>query len=353
MIRDQWYVVLESREVGEAPAGFLRLGERMVFWRDGAGRVVCHVDKCAHRGASLALGDVMGEGADKRLRCPFHGLEYDPTGRCALIPANGRGAPVPDGFELSTYPTRESRGFVWIWWGEGEPEGEPRFFEDIGLELSYSTFQDPWDNHYGRSIENQLDVAHLPFVHRTTIGRGNRTLVEGPGVMKVEDGLLVYVFNKADDGSRPRRGDELIVPPPGREQKLEFLFPNLWQNYITARLRVLAAFVPVAEDRTIAYFRFYQSFVRIPILRGIVNALGDRMNAVIAHQDRRIVNTQVPKADATGCGELLFPGDSAIMEYRKMVIAAKRKAAEAAKRKAEAASAAPAAESAAPAQGER
>jgi hypothetical protein len=25
-------------------------------------------------------------------------------------------------------------------------------------------------------IENQLDVAHLPFVHHNTIGRGNRTL---------------------------------------------------------------------------------------------------------------------------------------------------------------------------------
>jgi phenylpropionate dioxygenase-like ring-hydroxylating dioxygenase large terminal subunit len=37
MIRDQWYVVLESAEIGRRPAGFLRMGERLVFWRDDSG----------------------------------------------------------------------------------------------------------------------------------------------------------------------------------------------------------------------------------------------------------------------------------------------------------------------------
>ncbi len=31
MIRDQWYVVLESDEVGNRPIGVTRLGEKMVF----------------------------------------------------------------------------------------------------------------------------------------------------------------------------------------------------------------------------------------------------------------------------------------------------------------------------------
>ena len=32
--------------------------------------------------------------------------------------------------------------------------------------------RDPWDAHYSRVIENQLDVPHVPFIHHNTIGRG-------------------------------------------------------------------------------------------------------------------------------------------------------------------------------------
>src|SRR5260370_4656659 len=35
---------------------------------------------------------------DGCLECPYHGLRFDASGRCVLIPANGIGAPVPDGF---------------------------------------------------------------------------------------------------------------------------------------------------------------------------------------------------------------------------------------------------------------
>ncbi len=32
MIRHQWYVVLDSREVKNRPVGVTRLGEKWVFW---------------------------------------------------------------------------------------------------------------------------------------------------------------------------------------------------------------------------------------------------------------------------------------------------------------------------------
>ncbi len=326
MIANQWYVVVESVEVGARPAGFLRMGERMIFWRDDAGKVVCHVDRCAHRGASLALGKVVPGG---HIQCPFHGIEYDASGRATVIPANGRSAVVPEGFRLKTYPTHEEHGLIWIWWGDRGPDdalpAAPKFFDDIPEGMSFSTKRDPWDNHYSRSIENQLDMAHLPFVHHNTIGKGGMEVVDGPGILLTDGGFSVYVYNRHDDGSPARRSTEVLVPKTTTTQKLEFLFPNLWENYITEKLRILAAFVPVDGGRTLVYLRFYQSFMRIPLLRGLVHAVGDAMNLVIAHQDRRIVNTQVPKAVGTGSGELLFPGDAAIMEYRRMRLEAEKR----------------------------
>ena len=323
MIRNQWYVVLESDEVGETPRGVIRLGERIVFWRDAEGKARCHLDKCAHRGASLALGKIV----NGHIQCPFHGLEYDPSGRCVLIPANGRAAPVPEGFKLEGYPVHEARGFIWIYWGEpgcAAPATPPKFFDDIGPELVWSSVVDPWDNHYSRVIENQLDQAHLPFVHHNTIGRGNRTVVDGPGISRIEEGFFVYVFNRVDDGSPRRTSEEVPVPDLSRDYKLEFRFPNLWENYISDKVRIVAAFVPVDETKTLLYLRFYQSFMKFPGPRHLVMALAGFFNLIVAHQDRRVVETQLPKADGTGTGELLFPGDLPIMEYRKMRIEARR-----------------------------
>jgi phenylpropionate dioxygenase-like ring-hydroxylating dioxygenase large terminal subunit len=58
---------------------------------------------------------------------------------------------------------------------------------------------------YTRAIENQLDVSNLPFVHRTTIGRGNRTLVNGPIVELEGDVLNVWVSNEVDMGQIPKK----------------------------------------------------------------------------------------------------------------------------------------------------
>jgi len=323
MIRNQWYAILDSKELGARPLGTLRMGERLILWRDGSGRPVCHVDRCAHRGASFTLGKVLCE-REHRLMCPFHGLEYDEKGICRKIPANGAAEPVPEAFRLKTYPARDLHGFIWIFWAEegAQPEGEPRWFEDLGDDMLSSTVADPWANHYSRSIENQLDMAHLPFIHHNTIGRGGATVVDGPGILMREGAMFVYTYNRLDDGSPRRSTEEVKAPDPDKPFKLEFIFPNVWENYINDKLRIAAAFAPVDQENTVVYLRFCQSFMKVPIIRSLVQLSGNRMNLIIAHQDRRVVETQVPKADGRGAGENLFPGDRPIMEYRKMRIEA-------------------------------
>ena len=314
MIRNQWYAVLESAEVSRRPIGVLRLGERLVFWRDAAGRVVCLLDRCAHRGAALSAGAVRGD----RLQCPFHGLEYDEAGKCRLVPANGRAAPVEARFRVGRYPTHEAHGLIWIFWGdERRAIAPPRFFEDLDDSFTWASLRDPWNAHYSRAIENQLDVSHLPFVHRTTIGRGGATLVDGPVLKWLEaDRFRVFVFNRRDDGGRPRKPSELPLEPEP-EFHLEFIYPNLWQNHISAEVRVVVAFAPVDENRTILYLRFYQRFVRIPVLRGLVCRLAMPYNRRILHQDRRVVTTQVPVRSDLRIDEELFQADGPIVEYRR------------------------------------
>lgn len=315
MIPRQWYVVLDSREVRDKPVGVTRLGEKLVFWRDAEGQVHCLRDRCAHRGVALSKGKLLPSG---RLQCPFHGFEYDASGRVRVIPANSRQAPVPEQFRVQAYPTYEAHDFIWIWWGEEPPEDlkPPRFFEDLGEEFSYAQAVDPWKAHYSRVIENQLDPIHLPFVHHNTIGRGNRTIVDGPVVRWAGDDMFyVYVHSRVDDGTPPLQPEEVEVSQD--QVYLEFVFPNLWQNHISEDVRVVAAFVPVDEDHTLLYLRFYQKFLRVPLLRDLVNRVAMPFNLLVAHQDRRVVETQVPKASGLVMGEKLVQGDRPIVEHRR------------------------------------
>jgi len=315
MIPNQWYVLLDSQQVKDEPVGVTRMGEKMVFWRDDTGKVGCLRDKCVHRGVQMSKGKVLDNG---HLQCPFHGFQYNSSGAVQVIPANGKHTPVPEHFRVHAYPTYEAHGFLWVWWGEKPPADlkPPRFFDNIGAGFSYGRVYDPWDAHYSRVVENQLDVVHLPFVHYNTIGRGGRTLVDGPVVKwDGDDKFYVYVFNRVDDGTPPRKPEE--IPNPERGFRLEFIFPNLWQNYIADQTRVVAAFVPVDEAHTILYLRFYQNVMRLPLLRELFNRLAMPFNQYIAHQDRRVVTTQQPKPSALRIGEQLIQGDRPIVEYRR------------------------------------
>ena len=315
MIPNQWYIVLNSNQVKDKPVGVTRLGKRLVFWRNKQGKVACLRDWCVHRGVALSKGKLIGD----RLQCPFHGFEYDASGRITVIPANGMQAPVPRAFKAQSYPTYEAHDFIWIWWGENTPDAlqPPRFFEDIDDQLSYREIHDPWNAHYSRVIENQLDPVHVPFIHHNTIGRGNRTLVDGPGMVWLDrDRFNIYTHNRLDDGSLPLKPSEFSIPS-GPSQKLEFIFPNLWENYITDQLRALIAFVPVDDEHTILYLRSYQKFMTVPVLRNIIDALLIPFNVYVAHQDRVIVETQEPKASAWKMDEQLIRGDHPIIEYRR------------------------------------
>ncbi len=315
MIRNQWYVVLESKEVGKQPVGVTRLGEKLVFWRDGEGKVRAAADRCPHRGIRLSTGVIH----EDHLQCPFHGFEYDSSGKCVKIPANGQNGVIPNAMRLNTYPTFEKHGLIWIWWGDSKNEdtSTPQFFENLDDSYYYASAYDPWDAHYSRVIENQLDVVHLPFIHRNTIGRGNRTVVDGPVVeWKDERMIYTYVFNRLENGKPPRKPSELS-PKPAGSQHLEFIFPNLWQNYISEKVSILAAFVPVDDDHTLLYLRFYQKFAPIPVIGNVIAKLGMPMNIYIAHEDRRVVVTHQPQVSGLKIGEILIQGDLPIIEYRR------------------------------------
>lgn len=299
---DHWYAILDGRELrrGEVLAA-RRLGVDLALWRDAAGGVHATRDRCPHRGAALSLGRVR----DGCIQCPFHGFRYDGEGRCVEAPCAG--AATPRDLAVRAYPLREAHGFVWLWWGE--PRGEypevPWFPELDASYLHSGLMVREWPVYWMRSVENQLDWPHLPFVHRTTIGFGADKRMEVASEV-TGDRLDTWLRSRERPDGTP-------------ELKLSLIFPNIWLNPFGKHQIGMVAFAPIDEQRTRMYIRSYQRRLPIPGLTPLLSRLANVLNVVIFGQDVRVVASQPQAPTHETRDERLVRADLPIVQFRREI----------------------------------
>lgn len=314
MILNQWYAILPSKTVKPKQiVGVKRLGLDLALFRSEKGEISCVVDQCSHRGAALSIGKIKGDC----IQCPFHGLEFNEKGQCTFIPASGKASTADiSRFNVKSYLVKEANDIIYLWYGEeGKATTDLPFFSyEVDSSYAYSEIEDHWNSHYSRCIENQLDVVHVPIVHHNTIGKGNKTLINGPKVLYEQGVLRTSANNALDIGQSPK-------PPSACEIKgtnLNFIFPNLWLNHITPKIKVIIYFAPVDEENTTLYIRFYSKITNFKSLDSVIAYFGKFANKIIERQDKRVVITQKPKASSLKSGEKLLVGDGPIIMYRRI-----------------------------------
>jgi phenylpropionate dioxygenase-like ring-hydroxylating dioxygenase large terminal subunit len=164
--RDYWYPVAYATEIGEAPVETRLFGEDLVVWRPEEGGPPCAaVNRCRHRAARLSQGWVSA-GC---LVCAYHGWRYDAEGACVAIPAQDPALPIPPRARLDSVLAGERYGLVWLC--IGMPRADIPVLED--LEAGYTLIhevKEVWAASAPRMIDNALDVGHVAFVHRGTVG---------------------------------------------------------------------------------------------------------------------------------------------------------------------------------------
>ncbi len=163
-IANAWYVAALSEEVTEVLFSRTLLDTPILLYRQAQnGGVAALMDLCPHRFAPLSMG-VLKDG---HVQCPYHGLEFDRTGRCVHNP-HGNGA-RPSSLDVRSYPVVERDGLVWTWLGERE-KANPALIPD------YSCRIDPQrrtvggyahvESNYRLLVDNLMDLGHAQFVHR-------------------------------------------------------------------------------------------------------------------------------------------------------------------------------------------
>lgn len=164
--REYWYPIAYDHEVGTEPFPFRMFGDDYVAWRPSPDEPVhAAVDECPHRSARLSQGWV----EDGCLVCPYHGWHFAGDGACVEIPSNAPGVPVPPRAHVQSVLADEKYGLVWVCVGVPR-EPIPSFVElDRGYTLVHEMFE-TWAASAPRIIDNALDVSHVAWVHRSSVG---------------------------------------------------------------------------------------------------------------------------------------------------------------------------------------
>ncbi len=90
-------------------------------------------------------------------------------------------------------------------------------------------------------------------------------------------------------------------------------------------MRVLAYFVSVDEESSLFCIRFYNKMTGVKPVDKFISFLGKYGNLIVERQDKRIVQTQLPKKTSLKMGENLVKGDMPIIKYRRKRQALKEK----------------------------
>lgn len=158
-----WYCLGVAKEIKpKETKGYTLHKRRLVLYRAEDGKLHALAGSCAHLGANLAYGQVVGD----KLQCAFHHWQYNSRGKCCYAP----GLNPPPKRQVRVYPVLEKWGLIWVFNGP-----EPLF--DLPEPISshpYYALRLPRQHincHPHLVIANGLDSTHFEPLHKMQLAK--------------------------------------------------------------------------------------------------------------------------------------------------------------------------------------
>jgi phthalate 4,5-dioxygenase oxygenase subunit len=226
LLRRYWVPVLLSNEITEPDGPQVRvqiLGEKLLAFRDSQGRPGLISEFCSHRGVSLYFG----RNEDNGIRCSYHGLKFDVTGKCVDVP---QAPQVCDKMSITGYPCLERAGILWAYLGPKDKQPAPPGVEWANLPDSHVFVSKRLQEcNYLQAMEGGIDTSHVSFVHRFEVD--NDPFHQGTRANDYikADGNVTFEIERNDAGLTlfgRRKGE----PDSWYWRVTQWLFP--WYNLI-------------------------------------------------------------------------------------------------------------------------
>lgn len=253
LLRRYWQPVALSSELADLPKAVRILGEELVAFRDGRGRVGVLDAHCVHRGTSLEYGRIEEDG----IRCCYHGWKFAPDGRCLEMPAEPPSSRFKDKVCQPGYPAMEYGGLVFAYMGPPDrvpvlPHYDCLHQEGTSL-YAYRNFSRGIvaECNWLQIQENVMDPVHTAFLHalnnRVHFTDVYKTLPE----LEFEEtpfGMEYVRTARLPNGRTFSRVQEIIMPNVRVVSETQ-----VSGEPMSERARVVGWWVPVDDTHTIGF----------------------------------------------------------------------------------------------------
>jgi phenylpropionate dioxygenase-like ring-hydroxylating dioxygenase large terminal subunit len=304
-LRNHWYVAAQPGEIGRSLLARRILGDAIVFYRTGDGRAVAMQDQCPHRKYALSKSRIEGD----EVRCLYHGLKFDPTGRCTFIPGQER---IPGNLRARTYPLAEKHGWVWIWMGD-PARANIADVPDFGRN-DHPAWRAVYgylkiESDYRLILDNFLDLTHVGYVHVGTIG--NAPVADVPIELVSEEGMVR--FNRTMKSIPPsptfvklmrtqeridRRTTSTWLPPAHFLNEVYAAPAGQGGSNEAVQFHVNNSLTPETETSTHYFYAVTRNFLlqddSIGALLGSENAAAFEEDKVVIEEQQRMMEMEVP-----------------------------------------------------------
>ena len=253
LMREYWLPACLSSELvaDRDPVRLMLLGEKLIAFRDAAGRIGVMDHRCPHRCASLFFG----RNEEGGIRCVYHGWKFDVDGNCLEMPNLPPDQDFRQKVKAKTYKAAERGGLVYVYMGEREatpplPALEAMLCPPEETELSCKQRECNWL----QALEGDIDTSHFSFLHTGKVEIGDidpnhlerfQVIDRAPQyhVITTDWGTMYTAHRPAEPGFTYYRFAHFAMP-------FWTLFPNgpLEDNIIAQ------AWVPMDDTHTMTYF---------------------------------------------------------------------------------------------------
>ena len=223
LMREYWVPALLSSELPSPdcdPVRVLLLGEKLIAFRDSAGKVGLLENNCPHRGASLFFG----RNEESGMRCVYHGWKFDVDGNCVdQLNEPGENS-FAEKVRIKHYPTLQLGGIVWTYMGPPEKQPPPPCFEFTQVAATHRHVSKVVEEcNWLQALEGGIDTSHAPILHRALRASTNRPGIDprspfvrgGPPNLEVdltEYGYRYAGIRKMPEGGKYVRAYHYVMP---------------------------------------------------------------------------------------------------------------------------------------------
>lgn len=325
-LRDAWYVAgFASELVGGALVGRRMLDEPVLLFRDEQGVAVAIGDRCPHRFAPLHKGWLEGG----TVRCGYHGLGFDRTGRCVLNPHGSTGA--TSALSVPTYRLLERGGLLWIWMGALDVADETLVPEYEALDRSRFFVGEGYLHgkaNYELMSDNILDLSHIEFLHPAlgteAVSRakvevatdGDRIVTTRRMIDEVLPPRLAHVYQTG--GARVNRTMQVTWQAPANMLLTVDVEPSDGAAAWSHGTNTLHLFTPETTHST--HYFYVGSMLRETASQELTTAFLDALGRAFESEDKVMIDAQqamVGKTDIMDLRPGLLPIDKAAVLARR------------------------------------